>query len=130
MKTLLAHTAGGGDAVAAATDSWNALLREVGDGMPTARRFRLEDLPESVRKRHSVIGGAEQQALRALDQHSSLILDGIRATLGAGLHLPRAGIVQQVRQEVATSQIVLVSGAAGSGKSSVAKDAPTRIRVP
>ncbi len=122
MKTLLAHTAGGGDAIAAATESWNALLREVGDGMPTARRFRREDLPESVRKRHSSVGGAEQQALRALGHHSSLILDGIRATVGTGLHLARAGIVQQVLQQVAASQIVLVSGAAGSGKSSVAKD--------
>lgn len=125
MKTLLAHTAGGGDAIAAATDAWNALLREVGEGMPTARRFRLEDLPESLRKRHSVVSSAQQQALRALGQHSSLILDGIRTTVGAGLHLPRASIVQQVLQEAAASQIVLVSGVAGSGKSSVAKDVAT-----
>ena len=129
MKTLLAHTAGGGDAVAAATESWNALLREVGDGMPTARRFRREDLPESVRKRHSSVGGAEQQAIRALAHHSSLILDGIRATVGTGLHLARAGIVQLVLQQVAASQIVLVSGAAGSGKSSVAKDVAQSLAV-
>lgn len=122
MKTLLAHTADGGDVIAAATDSWNVLLREVGEGMPTARRFRLEDLPESLRKRHSVVGGAGQQALRALGHHSSLILNGIRTTLGAGLHLARAEIVQQILRDVAASQIVLVSGAAGSGKSSVAKD--------
>ena len=122
MKTLLAHTADGGDAITAATDSWNALLREVGEGMPTARRFRLEDLPESLRKRHALVGGAGHQALRALGHHSSLIFDGIRSTVGAGLHLPRAGIVQQVLRDVAASQIVLVSGAAGSGKSSVAKD--------
>lgn len=122
IKTLLAHTAVGGDAIAAATDSWNALLREVADGMPTARRYRLEDLPESLRKRHSVVGGAEQQALRALEHHSSLILDGIRATIGSGFHLARASVVQQVIQGLAASQIVLVSGAAGSGKSSVAKD--------
>lgn len=129
MKTLLAHAAGGGDAVAAATESWNVLLREVGDGMPTARRFRREDLPESVRKRHSSIGGAEQQALRALGHHSSLILDGIRATVGTGLHLARARIVQQVLQQLAASQIVLVSGAAGSGKSSVAKDVAQSLAV-
>lgn len=122
MKTLLAHTAGGGDAIAAATDSWNALLRQVSDGMPTAGRFRVEDLPERLRERHSAVGRAEQQALRALGHHSSLILDGIRSTVGAGLHLARAGIVQQVIQEAAVSQVVLVSGAAGSGKSSVAKD--------
>lgn len=122
MKTMLAHTAGGGEPIAAASDSWNALLREVGDGMPTARRFRLEDLPESLRKRHSMVGGAGQQALHALARHSSLILDGIRSTAGAELHLARAGVVQQVIQEIAASQIVLVSGPAGSGKSAVAKD--------
>jgi hypothetical protein len=122
MKTLLAHTAGGGDAVAAATESWNALLREVGDGMPTARRYRRDDLPESIRSRHSAVGSTEQQALRALGHHSLLILDGIRATVGAGLHLGRVRVVQQVLQQIAASQIVLVSGAAGSGKSSVAKD--------
>jgi hypothetical protein len=122
MKSLLAYTAGGEDPIAAATDSWNALLREVGEGMPTARSFRLEDLPESLRKRHPVVGGAGRQALHALGHHSSLILDGIRSTVGAGLHLPRAGVVQQVIQEVAASQIVLVSGPAGSGKSTVAKD--------
>jgi hypothetical protein len=122
MKSLLAYTAGGEDPIAAATDSWNALLREVGEGMPTARSFRLEDLPESLRKRHPVVGGAGRQALHALGHHSSLILDGIRSTVGAGLHLPRAGVVQQVIQEIAASQIVLVSGPAGSGKSTVAKD--------
>ncbi len=58
MKTLLAHTAGGGDAIGAATDAWNALLREVGEGMPTARRFRLEDLPESLRKCQRSSGNA------------------------------------------------------------------------
>jgi hypothetical protein len=122
MKTLLAHTAGGGEGATVATDSWNALLREVGDGMPTARRFRRGDLSENLRLRHPAVGAPEQRALRALGHHSSLILDGIRGTLGAGLHLGRAHLVQHVIQQVAATQVVLMSGAAGSGKSSVAKD--------
>jgi hypothetical protein len=122
IKTLLAHTANGEDPIGAANESWNALLREVGDGMPTARGFRWDDLPEVVRTRHSAVGGAEQRALRALGHHSSLILDGIRPTLGTSLHLGRLCLVQQVIQQTEATQVVLVSGAAGSGKSSVAKD--------
>jgi len=122
IKTLLAHATRDGDAVAAANESWDALLREAGGGMLQARRFRRDDLPESVRIRHLAVGAPEQQALRALGHHSSLILDGIRATLGGGTHLGRGRLVQEVIQQVAATQIVLVSGAAGSGKSSVAKD--------
>ncbi|MFV8754742.1 AAA family ATPase [Nannocystaceae bacterium ST9] len=129
IRTMLAHTIGGGDAVATATESWNTLLREVGDGMPNARRFRREDLPESVRTRHSEFGDAEHKALRALGHHSSLILDGIRTTVGMGLHLARASIVQQVLQQVTVSQVVLVSGAAGSGKSCIAKDVAQSLAV-
>ena len=122
IKTLLAHTANGEDPIRAANESWNALLREVCGGMPTARGFRRNDLPEVVRTRHSTVGGADQRALRALGHHSSLILDGIRPTLGASLHLGRVCLVQQVIQQTEATQVVLVSGAAGSGKSSVAKD--------
>ncbi len=39
IRTLLAHTAGEPDPVGAAEATWNALLREVGEGMPGARSF-------------------------------------------------------------------------------------------
>ena len=42
IKTLLAHTTGEQDAVGAAEASWNALLREVGEGMPASARLRVE----------------------------------------------------------------------------------------
>src|SRR5207253_762797 len=55
IKTLLAYTTNEQDAVGAADASWNALLREVGEGMLEARSFRLDDLPETLRQRHSPI---------------------------------------------------------------------------
>ena len=67
--------------------------------------------------------GAEQRALRALDDHTALILRGIRSTIGNDLHLRRAGLVQQVIGQLESTQVVLLSGPAGSGKSAVAKDA-------
>jgi hypothetical protein len=123
IKSLLAHTATEPDALGAAESSWDALLREVGDGMPQARSFRRDDLPEAVRRRHSPVGGAERRALRALGDHSALILGGIRSTIGKDLHLVRGRLVQEVIERLESAQVVLVSGPAGSGKSGVAKDA-------
>jgi hypothetical protein len=123
IKTLLAHTTGEPDAIGAAEASWNALLAVAGDAMPHARSFQRDDLPSVLRQRHSLLGGGEQRALRALDDHTALILHGIRSTIGNDLHLRRAGLVQQVIGQLESTQVVLLSGPAGSGKSAVAKDA-------
>jgi hypothetical protein len=121
IKTLLAHTTGDQDALGATEASWSALLQEVGRGMPEARSYTRNDLPEALRQRHSPIGGAEQRALRALKDHSALILSGIRSPIGNDLHLERGRLVQQVIEQLESTQVVLVSGAAGSGKSGIAK---------
>ena len=122
IKTLLAYTTNEQDAISAADASWNALLREVGEGMPGARRYRLSDLPEELQQRHTRLGGSEQQVLRALNDHSAPILDRIRSKIGS-LHLERGSLVQQVIEHLESNQVVLISGAAGSGKSVIAKDA-------
>jgi hypothetical protein len=96
MKTILAHTTDEQDAIGAAEASWNALLREVGEGMPEARTFRRDDLPEALRQRHSPVSGTDQRALRSLRDHSAIILSGIHSTIGTDLHLARGHLVQQV----------------------------------
>ncbi len=121
IKTLLAHTTGEPNAIDVAQNSWDALLALVGNGMPHAEGFRREDLPQVLLQRHTLFGGTEQRALRALHEHSELILSGIRSTIG-DLHLRRDVLVQQVINELESSQVVLLSGPAGCGKSNVAKD--------
>lgn len=119
IKSLLAHTADKPDAMGVADATWNALLREASKGMSEARGYQRCNLPEELIQRHSAI--AEQQALLALDDHSKLILDGVHSTIGS-LHLERDSLVQQVLEKLESNQIVLISGAAGSGKSVIAKD--------
>lgn len=122
IKTLLAHTTHEQNAVGTADASWSDLLREVGEGMPTAKSYRRDDLPESLRERHSPVSDTHQHALQLLGEHSALILDGIRTTLGSDLHLGRDKLVQSLFAKLEQDQVVIVSGPAGSGKSALAKD--------
>ena len=122
IKSLLAHTMNEQDAIGTADASWNALLHEVGEGMPGARCYRLSDLPEALQQRHIPLGVIEQQVLRALNDHSTPVLERIRSKIGS-LHLERGSLVQQVIEHLESNQVVLISGAAGSGKSVIAKDA-------
>ena len=121
IKTLLAHTTVVDDPVLVADSSWNALVAEAGRGMTAAGDYRRGDLPEGLRALHSPIGSPEQRVLQALDEHSKPIVKGIRAFIGAELHLPRERLVQRVLESLESRRVTVIAGVAGSGKSGVAK---------
>jgi tRNA A37 threonylcarbamoyladenosine biosynthesis protein TsaE len=121
IKTCLAQTAATGG-IPAATATWNELVVLVGTAMPAARRFRHDDLPAAMRRRHVVRTDGDRVALDALRRHSGPVMSFIRSTIGSALHLSRARIVQNALELLEQRQVVLVSGAAGSGKSAIAKD--------
>ena len=54
-KNLLAHTCVLEDRLAVASNTWNSLLNEVGDGMGNARTFKFETLRKELREQHSPI---------------------------------------------------------------------------
>ncbi len=80
IKTLLAHTTVEPDPSRVADESWNALLALAADGMPTARRFRLQDLPQALRQRHAPVGTHDIRVLRSLSDHTAPVLGGIHST--------------------------------------------------
>ena len=123
IKTLLAHTAAGSDASTVADASWNELLAIASDAMATERSFQRNDLPESLRQRHSAVGGPEHKVLHALKEHTDIVLKGIRSTIGNQFHFPRSALVQDVLGRLESTQVVVVSGPAGIGKSAVVLDA-------
>lgn len=125
MLSLLAYTSNEQDKIASAQKSWNALLQLASDAMPTANSFQFQDLPIELRQRHSLIGDSAQRVLRTLHEHSKPILDGIRSRIGNKVQLPRKDLAQQVLTQLEKAQVVLISGAAGSGKSSIAKEVAT-----
>jgi len=120
-KNLLAFTSIGSDAVGAAEATWDELVREAGEGMSHGKSYRREDLPQHLRDRHSPVGDSGEAALRALKDHSAVILCGIRTTIGPDVHLCRDQLVQALREKLEENQVVIVTGAAGSGKSGIAK---------
>ena len=127
IKSLLAYTTSESNAIDIAQNTWNSLLALVSNGMPHAKDFRREDLPQVLTQRHSPLGSSEQRALHIIHQHSEVILDRIRSTIGQDLHLKREVLVQQVINELESNQLILISGPAGSGKSNIAKDAITLL---
>ena len=129
IKNLLALTTVDSDPGSVVEASWNALLAIAADGMGSARSFRRNDNDlDDLRQRHSVVGGPAHNALRALKEHTDVVWNGIRSTIGNEFHLPRAGLVQELLQRLESTQVVLASGPAGVGKSAVVRDAITVLR--
>ena len=126
MKSLLAFTATTQQKDDSASRTWNELIVLSAEGAAGAKAFRRDDLPVQMVQRHSSCG-TEQPMIVALREHSSVIMRGIRSTIGRSLHLPRASLVQQVLTALDDSRIVLVSGAAGNGKSAIAKQVVTLL---
>ncbi len=121
IKALLAATANGGNPLAVAEASWRELLELAGAGMPTAASYGHADLPESLRNRHGPIDTRSAEVVRAMSDHSSVTLDGIKTTIGATAEIARDALTNQVLDALNENQVVLISAPAGLGKSAVAK---------
>ena len=124
-KNLLAHTTVLEEPISVADATWNALLSEVGEGMGKSRAFKYESLRKDLRDKHTAIQHQDHAALEQLKQHSRTILNSIHTTLGGNrkIHLNRSEILQKLLDQLRERKVVLISGAAGSGKSGIAKDA-------
>lgn len=127
IRTLLALTVNDGDPASTAAASWNELISEASTGMAESRSLRRTDLPKGLQDRHRAIDVNEQRILQALKDHTKPVLRGIRSNIGNDLHLPRAALVQKVLESLETTQVVIVTGPAGSGKSAICKDAINRL---
>ncbi|WP_239681316.1 AAA family ATPase [Ectothiorhodospira variabilis] len=121
IKALLAATANRGNPLAVAEASWRELLELVGAGMPTAASYKHASLPESLRNRHGPIDTRSAEVVRALSDHSSITLNGIKTTIGATGEIARDALTNQVLDALNENQVVLISAPAGLGKSAVAK---------
>lgn len=121
IKAVLALATNEANPIAAAEGTWSELLELVGSGMPVARRYRYEDLPERLRARHGAIDTRAGRVLRALKDHSDTTFAGIKSTIGGTAEISRATLPAQVIDALSENQVVVISAPAGLGKSALAK---------
>ena len=91
--------------------------------MLTAGSCTRDQLPESLRQRHSGIGSAEQTAPQALKDHSATIFNGIHDSVGDTLVIRGDQLVTQLLERLEEDRVVVVSGPAGHGKSALGNHA-------
>jgi hypothetical protein len=121
IKTLLACTSHEPDPAAAAEMTWLELLDLVGGGMPTATSYTYASLPERLRSRHDSM--APRGDLERLVAHSETTLDGIQTTIAHSVKIRRDALVAGVLESLEESQVVVLTGPAGFGKSVLARTA-------
>ena len=109
------------DARAAARDTWARLLECAGHGIPVAKSYGREELPRDLRRRHGRVSSAQSRDVSALIDHGKPVRDKIRSRIGEGYVIDRSLSVFSLFGKLAEHQVVVVSGAAGSGKSVLAK---------
>ena len=128
IKSLLMQTTHEPDPVAAAEATWRELLEIVGSGMPSAASYSRSDLPQSLRNRHVAVAAEGGGALQALIAHSETTLDGIHTRIAHSVRIGRDAMVARVLERLDQSQVVVVRGPAGSGKSALVKSAIELLR--
>jgi hypothetical protein len=126
-KSLLAFAVKADNKQETSAATWNELVVIAGKSSSEARTFRRDELPSEMVAKFATCG-FEHPMIQALRDHSSFVFRGIRSTIGPTFQLQRRGLVQQVLGALETSRIVLISGAAGNGKSSVAKQVLDSLR--
>ena len=127
LSLLAACVVDGSETEAAAKATWAALLACAGQGKPVAKSYAREDLPAELRNRLEPVSAGDRSGLKALVEHGRTVRDGIRSTIGDGYALPRDGEVQSLGGKLVEHRAVIVSGAAGSGKSALAKALLSRL---
>lgn len=128
MLSLLASCMVDGSGTDAdAKSTWAALLACAGKGKPVAKSYLREDLPPELRNRHAPVSAGDRSGLRALVEHGRTVRDGIRSMIGDSYTLPRDAEVQSLAGRLVEHQMVVVSGAAGSGKSALARELLSRL---
>jgi hypothetical protein len=123
IKSLLAQTCQEADSASAAEATWRELLEIAGKGMSSAVSYSYDDLPQRLRNRHGPVPTDDHVALQALSAHSAMTLSGIQTTIAQSVSIPRNTLVSCMLELLETSQVVVVAGPAGCGKSALVRNA-------
>jgi Novel STAND NTPase 1 len=121
MRSLLVTTSLDSDAgVADAT--WNELVTMALVDAGSAKSYVRETLPSNLLQRHSK-ASRFSNGVSLLLEDSRIVAAEIRTTIAETTAIPRRELTGELCRLIGTSPLVFVTGAAGSGKSSLVKSA-------
>ena len=109
------------DAIGTARTTWSTILEIVSKGRPIAETYNRKKLPVELQNLHTAIPSTATNALRALINHGHVVRNSIKVTIGDDFEIDRSAITISMLQELEEDQVLLVVGAAGSGKSALAE---------
>ena len=129
LSLLQGCTADGNGNIAGARGAWTTLLASAGEGKPTARSYTRGDLPTELQRRFRPVSAVDRNGLNTLVEHGQTVRNSICSTIGDGYAIDRSDHVQSLVEKLAEHRVVIVSGAAGSGKSALAGEVVARLQV-
>ncbi len=101
---------------------WDGLICLAQEWNQTAGTFMASQMPDRLKAAVQLTRSqAQRDTVQRLREHCELVLGTISTELAPGLHLPRTEPVDELIDVVESSGVVIVQGAAGSGKSAVVK---------
>lgn len=121
VTTMLAATVVGHDKRKVATATWSQLVKLATESMGVAKAYQRDGLPSDLLASHSPIASTQHEAISALASHGATILKSIKDTIAGKVNLERKWIETQAASAIGQSQVVIISGPAGVGKSAVAR---------
>ena len=127
LSLLQGCTADGSDNNAGARGAWAMLLASAGEGKPRAKSYARQDLPAELQGRYAPVSAVDRNGLNALVEHGQTVRRGIRSMIGDGYAIERSRLLQSLTEKLAEHRVVIVSGAAGSGKSALARKALAQL---
>lgn len=121
VRSLLALVVTDGNPISSASITWSELVNLAAQAAATGSSFERNGLPSTMLARHRSVAPTEHAAINALRQHSEVVLNRVADGGPKGLSFSRLALANELAEAASASQIVLVVGAAGSGKSVLAK---------
>lgn len=104
-----------------ANSIWNEVYTLLSDNNPKGGEYTLETRPKSIMEKlkRGYLSDMQKTLLR-LSTRSQALLEVITDKIGS-FHLVRTALAEDATTKISTSQVLVVSGEAGAGKSALAK---------
>ncbi|MCP3140839.1 NACHT domain-containing protein [Pyxidicoccus xibeiensis] len=130
VLALLAHVAAqGSDPRATASATWARLLDVASEGRQSATSYRRDSLPKELRDSHQAVPTSDERARQDLIAHGRMVRTSIRTQIARGYTIDRAALSDALLRALEEPRVAVVSGAAGSGKSAVARMLLDRVEA-